>query len=509
MVSKLHLLLISCMLISITGCITAPDDYNQNTSLDELKVSDSFNWETSRNVEFHIQSDKATVVSIKSEDGKILYHQGFYSQLLNDYIVKVNIPSYVKKVLVNSQEALLSEGTITIVLTDPVTESASLRSARIAPLSGLLASWSFNENSGTVAADETGQHNGAISGTSRVVGVNGNALNFNGINDHILVSGSNFNPLNNQISFSFWFKLPEAGASGTFISQNVKYKVRMDPQGRVSFALYTPVWKSIAMAYGDRILDTDWHYVAATYDGAGMKIFIDGVLKASDFNAGNLNTSTADVYIGQISSSDMFKGSIDEMQVYGKSLTLYEINQLYTETPDHSQGDAHVLSSWSLDENGGSNANDLMGNSNGVVSNALWASGVKNSCLAFNGTSSNVSIPSVSVLNPVTSITMMAWVKTRESKSAKIFEKGDWDGHGLGEDKWNGWMGSIRTADGISHNISWNDGVPVLNVWYHLAMTYDGAMLKLYVNGQLKNSLVVSGNLSVNARDLSIGSDNA
>jgi len=511
MLSKVHLFLFLIMLFSVTGCISLPDSGNQKipASLDGLKISDNFNWETSRNVEFHIKSDIATVVTIKSEDGAVLYHQGFYSQLLNDYIVPINLPSYVQKVLVNSKEVLLTADTMTIDLTNQVTNGAPLRSAQITPISGLLASWSFNELSGTVATDETGLHAGSIFGTTRVVGINGNALKFNGVSDHILVSGSNFNPQNNQFSFSFWFKLSEAGAGGTFISQNEKYKVRIDPQGKLSFALYTPVWKSIVMAYSDRILDLNWHHVAATYDGTEMKLFVDGVLKASDINSGNLHTSTADIFIGQTYTTDFFKGFIDEMQVYGKTLTLNEINQLYTSTPDHSQGDASLLSYWPLDDNSGLVTTDIMGNSNGVVSNASWATGAKKSCLDFNGTSSNVSIPNVTVLNPSTSITMMAWVKTRESKSAKIFEKGDWDGHGLGLDKWNGWQGSIRTQDGVSHLVTWNDGVPVLNVWYHLAMTYDGATLKLYVNGQLKNSVAVTGKLSVNARNLSIGSDNA
>ncbi|MEI7982532.1 MAG: LruC domain-containing protein, partial [Bacteroidota bacterium] len=66
----------------------------------------------------------------------------------------------------------------------------------------------------------------------------------------------------------------------------------------------------------------------------------------------------------------------------------------------------------------------------------------------------------------------------------------------------------IRLTGNITQGLNWGGGLPILNEWYHLAMTYDGQQLKFYVNGQLRNSKAVTGLLYVNNRDLSIGSDN-
>jgi len=62
--------------------------------------------------------------------------------------------------------------------------------------------------------------------------------------------------------------------------------------------------------------------------------------------------------------------------------------------------------------------------------------------------------------------------------------------------------------DYTRHSIDWGEGCPDLYNWYHLAMTYGNADLKLYINGQLKNSMGVTGELRSNNRGVSFGSDN-
>ena len=47
-----------------------------------------------------------------------------------------------------------------------------------------------------------------------------------------------------------------------------------------------------------------------------------------------------------------------------------------------------------------------------------------------------------------------------------------------------------------------------LNTWSHLALTYDGAMLRFYVNGQLVGSKAQSGSIPVTSGPLGIGGNN-
>jgi len=513
-------ILAALSLIFTFGCINQSFETDPKTpvNFEDLNVSSDFTWATGRDVQFSITAENALVVTITSLDGLIQYHKGFYSQLkefkdsnlvTTPYIVNIYIPTYVKKVLVNGLQVDLNETTVEISLLSAALHSSKLRSARAVSIPGLIAGWHLDENSGDVANDYVGVNNGTFTGANWVVGISGKALEFNGVDGELVIpNNAGLNLVGDKVSFSFWFKLSDVGSSGAFIHNNVKYVLQMDAQGRVSFALYTPSWKSIVMTYSDRILNTDWHHVAATYDGTTMKLFIDGVLKASDFNSGALHASSADVYIGKMGPIKPFKGIIDEVQVYNVALTESQVNQLFTTTPNRGDGSESLIASWELNENSGTVATDKKDINNGIISNATWGTGIKGSCLEFNGTSSNVNMVNSPNLNPVSAITMMAWVKAKDNRTAKILQKGDWDGHGIGIGKWDGWNVSIRTADNVSHLIHWGGGIPVMNEWYHLALTYDGATMKMYVNGQLKNSAAVTGNLNVNGRNASIGSDN-
>ncbi len=501
---------ILCMfLVILTVSSCKKNDPNAGMTAEQmkdLKVPSNFNWETSRDVTFQIYSDHSTVINITSEAGDVQYYRGFFNGLAANFQVKLNIPAYINQVHVNGLPVTVAGNVVPVYLSKSFKNGIVPHPMTI-PTLGLIAAWHFNEKSGTIAGDSVAGHNGVISGATWVSGIHGSALQFNGVDNQVQISKAGFNPVGNSISFSFWFRLNAVGDNGTFIYQNVKYIVSIDAQGRPGFALYTPVWSSLNSGYTNRVLDTDWHHVAMTYDGSMMKIYLDGLLRTYTANTGNLQSSNSDAYIGRETPTNPFKGTIDEMLVYNRALTDSEILQIYGSTPDPSTGSDNLVSYWKLDENAGSIANDSKGVNNGTITGATWSQGISGSCLSFNGTSGAVKVPSTLNLNPVYGLTMMAWAKTTNYATTKIFQKGDYDGHGLGLGNWDGWGCQIRLVGNITQVVSWGGGLPILNQWYHLAMTYDGAQLKMYVNGQLRNSMAVTGLLYVNSRDLSIGSD--
>ena len=168
---------------------------------------------------------------------------------------------------------------------------------------------------------------------------------------------------------------------------------------------------------------------------------------------------------------------------------------------------ANLVSYWALDENTGNTVSDAIGTNDGMVIGSTWTTGISGSALQFNGTSNGVQIPETPSLDIVSDLSLTAWVKTTDNRTAKIAEKGDWNGFGLSQDKWNGWQATITTSDLNNHDIEWGEGVPLMDTWYFLAMTWDGSMFRFYVNGVKKDSLPVSGTLYNNGNDFWFGSN--
>lgn len=76
--------------------------------------------------------------------------------------------------------------------------------------------------------------------------------------------------------------------------------------------------------------DTNWHHIAATYNGSTMKIYIDGVLNNSGSSAVSLPDTTRNVLIGTTyggrefgKPQGFFQGKIDEVRISDTALTSF------------------------------------------------------------------------------------------------------------------------------------------------------------------------------------------
>jgi hypothetical protein len=69
-----------------------------------------------------------------------------------------------------------------------------------------------------------------------------------------------------------------------------------------------------------------WTHLAATYDGAMLRLYVNGALAGSTALTGSLDATTGPLRIGGNSvRSEWFNGLIDEVRVYSRALSQSEI----------------------------------------------------------------------------------------------------------------------------------------------------------------------------------------
>jgi hypothetical protein len=169
-----------------------------------------------------------------------------------------------------------------------------------------------------------------------------------------------------------------------------------------------------------------------------------------------------------------------------------------------------LVAAYSFNEGAGTTAADASGNGNtGTIVNAVWTtSGKYGNALVFNGTNAWVTIKDAAALDLTTGMTLEAWVNPSRVGRAwrDVIYKGN-DNYFLEATSNHGAVpgggGTFGSADVVTFGSS---ALPV-NQWTHLAVTYNGSLLRLYENGVLVSSSVQSGNILTSSNALQIGGD--
>ena len=168
-----------------------------------------------------------------------------------------------------------------------------------------------------------------------------------------------------------------------------------------------------------------------------------------------------------------------------------------------------LVAAYSFNESIGDSVLDSSGCGNtGTVSGAISTQpGKYGGALSFNGTGDFVVVANSAALNFPSGMTLEAWIfptSTQTSwRSILHKEKDAYYLHASSPD------GSMRPAGGAifggkeQYSAS-NNAIPA-NVWTHIATTYDGDVLRIYINGVQVGSRNVAGSVEANDRPLRIG----
>jgi hypothetical protein len=194
-----------------------------------------------------------------------------------------------------------------------------------------VAGYSFDEPSGSTAADASGKGNtGTLTAATRVPGKYGGALSFNGFSSWVTVAGSNSLNLTAAMTLEAWVKPAALGGWEAVLlkeaSNGLDYALYANesPSRPSGFANISGADRE---AYGTGALPVNtWSHLAATYDGATLKMYVNANLVGSTILSGPIRTSTNALRIGGDSIwGEYFNGLIDEVRVYSRALQPGEI----------------------------------------------------------------------------------------------------------------------------------------------------------------------------------------
>ncbi|MCH6201894.1 malectin domain-containing carbohydrate-binding protein [Aquiflexum sp. LQ15W] len=200
--------------------------------------------------------------------------------------------------------------------------------------------WKMDEGSGNIFIDHSGNgNNGTIQNTTAVFwseGIIGQAVNLNGLSGRFAIVPHNPSlEIDQAITISAWVKPSEVGWS-TIMSKSDGngFDLSLRNNGIIEFRLNRGNNGTAYRLFSNYNYSSDlgkWIHVAATFDGTTSRIFINGIEDASaSYPPFSIGTTSGNLVIAALGTIQRFKGSLDDLRLYGKALLGFEILEIYS-----------------------------------------------------------------------------------------------------------------------------------------------------------------------------------
>jgi len=255
-----------------------------------------------------------------------------------------NLTVFVDNVLVNtSMSPIKSGGTGSVTVSSFIDYSSAksmkvgagalFNSLTLTSLQGydnLAAHWKFDEPAGAIYfADSSGNNfqgscfSSQYCPASGATGKVNKAANFDKVDDYIQVSDSSVLQLTNRGSIEAWiYKNQNGGGIVSKTSGSGYYLI--DQGGQIVFG-----WLYSAATSNQVVPTGSWNHIAATYDGAQLKVYINGYLDKTQSYIGSASSTGAMLYIGMTTAGTRYGGLIDELRIWNRTLSGDEIEAHY------------------------------------------------------------------------------------------------------------------------------------------------------------------------------------
>ncbi|MDJ0511171.1 MAG: lamin tail domain-containing protein [Crocosphaera sp.] len=346
-------------------------------------------------------------------------------------------------------------------------------------------------------------------------------LYFDGSGDYITVADSEALRVTNY-TVEAWIKTDgvPTGWQGIVGKPGRNYCVWLNSPGYLHHCFHTTDTNRSCFDT-DNILEWNkWQHIAITNDGTTAKTYLNGELKKESPTEKPLVVDKTPLRMGvnlEGSAKEYFKGQMTEVRLWNKVRSEADIkNTMFARLKGDEDG---LAGYWPLNNIANNTASDETDNENhgkiygAVVDEQLPLLGKQGSghdarqyVLKFDGNGDYVKIDNPP--NPTDAITVSCWAKSKTVK---------WNTSSMLICKRNSY---ILHPDANSKRIvfylysgGWRYTYFDLEIditqWHHYTGTFDGKIIRLYVDGVEVNNTVYSGKINNDTNPMFIGSNNA
>lgn len=314
-------------------------------------------------------------------------------------------------------------------------------------------------------------------------------------------------------------------------SESVRWKLKVSVNNsRPEFSIFTGYSTAVLAESPDPISTGTWWHLVGVWDGSYIKLYVNGVLKASAAFSGPMPAASGPVSIGHHwyngIRDEWYIGYMDEIAIYDYALTDQQVLEHYNSRNNFSASyidtvlrdgpevcyrmeDLSIIDSsiWRRDA---AIKQDL------TLETTNTATADSKGSIYFNGSSSLIEMSSAdqNILN-YNGFTLEAWTNIAVQGTHNIvFSQGtlDFNSSNLApifiakisnNDKfefviltgYTSWVNIFSTTSAVAGN------------WYHFVCTWDSStsLMKVYVNGVEENSTTFGGTLANPATPIHIG----
>jgi hypothetical protein len=206
---------------------------------------------------------------------------------------------------------------------------------------GLVGYWKFNEGSGGIAFDSSGNNNHGIlvNGPTWVDGKYGKALSFDGVNEYVEVPQSSSLDIVDGVSIAAWI-YPKALPALTLIL--TRWYDGTEPDRGIALCLIQGLYVRFGVINDANLFDVPfsfeinkWYYLAATWNGSVSRVYVNGIEIGNRSTSGSFTNQDVNLGIGcDINPFHAyFNGTIDNVMIYNRALTAEEVMAHYLLPP--------------------------------------------------------------------------------------------------------------------------------------------------------------------------------